>query len=684
MASQSIHQVRPGTAAFSEVLDIHRKYKATLGFLPRRGFIERAEKGTLIATVGRNKSVKGYALFDLPRNDIRLIHLAVAEVERGEGMARALVDWIAAEHGARQGIRLSCRRDYPANDFWPKLGFTCIGERKGRGRQSRRLAIWWLGFGHPTLFSQSLFLDPSILKAAVDMNIFIDLLTRRTEGRTSFALEEPWVSEEVDLVLTDEVLNEINRNPNESERDSHRRYATVFPRVSPKNADWQPIYDKLRSLLGISQLSHRDESDLRHAARATAGGAHFLVTRDSAAAKRLRPLLSRVGQLEVVQPHALVQLLDQRRRRALYVPAQLEGTDLILSKVESSTLSSLDPFLDQSTGERGRDLRSLVQTLLARPKEVNVWALSDGKTLLATFAEELNSRRLRVPFLRVRPQATDVTLARQLLFRAKATALEQGLNRIEVTEVRLSAAVTSALIEEYFVPSPRGWENAPLRFLGTLDHFKERLREDKLATPAWLPKSTEIVEPGIFAAELERRYWPAKITDFGLPTFVVPIKPGYAEAMFDVKLSEGTLFPRPRRLGLEREHVYYRSPRGNPGLTAPARVLWYVTESKGIPGTKQVVACSRLEEVLVGSPRFLFKRFQHLGIFRFRDVAEAVSPQGKAMALRFTDTELLPRRVDLEALRGLAAEHGQRVFLRGPWLISEELFEEIYSYGAAI
>ena len=42
--------------------------------------------------------------------------------------------------------------------------------------------------------------------------------------------------------------------------------------------------------------------------------------------------------------------------------------------------------------------------------------------------------------------------------------------------------------------------------------------------------------------EVERRYWPAKVMDALLETFVIPHKPACAEALFDVELAEQTFF----------------------------------------------------------------------------------------------------------------------------------------------
>jgi hypothetical protein len=196
----------------------------------------------------------------------------------------------------------------------------------------------------------------------------------------------------------------------------------------------------------------------------------------------------------------------------------------------------------------------------------------------------------------------------------------------------------------------------------------------------WLKRKGNRGEADPRGIEVERKYWPAKILDAPLETFMTPIKSWYAEALFDVELAKQTLFPRSRRLGLSREHVYYRSPRGNAGMASPARILWYVTARANALGTGEVVACSRLDEVVSGPPRLLFQRFRHLGVYQLRDVMEA-STEGSVMALRFVDTEMFSNRVPLKALRSLASSQGHGLFLQGPWRISSSFFESVYRSG---
>jgi hypothetical protein len=83
------------------VFALHRKFSKTLGFLTREAFIDQAAKGFLLGAVDDNGDLVGYALYYVPRREIRLTHLCVDTVHRGNGIARKLVDELCGRHPVR-------------------------------------------------------------------------------------------------------------------------------------------------------------------------------------------------------------------------------------------------------------------------------------------------------------------------------------------------------------------------------------------------------------------------------------------------------------------------------------------------------------------------------------------------------------------------------------------------------
>lgn len=95
---------------------------------------------------------------------------------------------------------------------WPRLGFAYNGERNGRAKSGSTLIHWWLDFGQPDLFDQKS--DSESLDAAIDANIFLDLMEERNDE--SLGLMADWLQESVRLCYTAELLNDVN--PRESRR----------------------------------------------------------------------------------------------------------------------------------------------------------------------------------------------------------------------------------------------------------------------------------------------------------------------------------------------------------------------------------------------------------------------------------------------------------------------------------
>src|SRR5262249_53701286 len=126
-----------------------------------------------------------------------------------------------------------------------------------------------------------------------------------------------------------------------------------------------------------------------------------------------------------------------------------------------------------------------------------------------------------------------------------------------------------------------------------------------LRLPAFQPELSAVI-----AADLERTMWPAKITDSLLPTYLIPIKSAWSADLFGIPQ---TITQRPNMTGLSREHVYSRSPP--PRTSAPARLIWYVTDARR-GGLAAVIGCSRLDEAVTGKPAALFQRFRHLGVWQ--------------------------------------------------------------------
>lgn len=665
----------------SKAIALGDRYTKTLGLLTPPAYEKAAEDGGLLAAVEAGE-VLGYALFGLPKRSarIRLAHLCVADEQRGRGIARRLVEGIKERYPQRLGIKAKCRRDYKLSGMWRSLGFVPDGEVRGRGRDGEILDGWWLDLGHPDLFTE--MESDALLVVTVDHGVFADLrgATDTADAEESRALEAGWMADLVELAYTPQLIHQIRDLTNTSERQHQQAALSGLRKLSP---DLAAVDERSRELLqaatrAIPGLAGDPVLRLRlqYVAETSCAGLQVLATRD--------PMLSlladvawEVARVRVVSPSTVTLHVDELRQAQVYRPADLMGTEFRTGEVAPGTEDELVAFFHQSGKDNSsafaKRLRSLNGDAVAWRREL----LRDGQGRpVALYAWALDGHTLVVPILRTASHALEETLARQLLFRIKRLGRDCGAELVRIEDPHPSEAARSAAGDDGFFEHDG-------RLLALLVHVCGTAAEVEAVAGELAPEltvDTAKLQAGMsaeVAAVVERAWWPAKVIDSELPSFLVPIKPRWSTELFNVP---AMLIPRSDVLGISREHVYYRSS-GRRGESVPARLLWYVSEGNSPGEGQMVVGSSRLDEVLVDTPGTLFSKFEHLGVYGQAEVQEASDASGRAMALRFSDTEIFPKPVTLRRLTSLAKGLGLPLSLISLSKISNELFQAVYQEG---
>lgn len=660
-----------------QIITLGDMSRRTLGFLPRVAFLQAAEIGTLLAAV-RDGQVVGYALYSLPRQVVRLTHLCVSENVRGQGIARCLVDAISRRHADRFGITLKCRKDYPANELWPVLGFVSQGEVRGRSRQRLPLTVWWRDHGHPNLFSAAESIG--LLRVAVDVNVFLDLESgsERKSVIASRALAGDWLADQLELVVTGELMRELARMPDGQEKSRQHRAAGKYARLAVDSGAAETlarhISDHVLKAQAIDLSADlADQSDVRHIAEASLAGVTVLATKDD---KLLRWAAGVIGVTGVraMQPSDVILHVDELSRAQAYQPVQLQDTGYRLAPVRSGTEGELLTFLHSTEGERKGEYLELVREIAAGgPAWTRTVLRNPDDKPIAFYATGDVDEELDVPILRVIGARLEQTITRQILFQIRDQARRAGRSIIRITDPSMASETQRILREEGFLRVDTHWVALAIQGCGTASAINALIVGTAQQAGLRLPTLQSGLS-AVIAADLERTMWPAKITDSLLPSYLVPIRPAWSADLFGIP---HTLTPRPNMIGLSREHVYYRSTI--PRTPAPARLIWYITdEQRG--GVAAVIGCSRLDEAAIGKPTALFQRFRHLGVWQLDQVTKAAK-SGQAQALRFADTEIFDHQISLRRLRRLAADHGQTPALRSPQKITPALFAAIYQEG---
>ncbi len=215
-----------------QVVELGDQNKAQLGLLPASVIGKYATAGSIIVAEHEG-AVHGYLLFrNVPtKSRASIVHLCVDTQHRGQGVADALFRQMRRLTMGLNGVSLNCRRDFEhPSRLWERLGFVPVDERPGRGQQDSILTVWWFDYKSSNLFSEY---RSNRVDVVMDANVFYDICeTPLYPLADVLALKADWLAEEIRLVITDELLNEIGRNKHKERRTASRQLARAYVTVS--------------------------------------------------------------------------------------------------------------------------------------------------------------------------------------------------------------------------------------------------------------------------------------------------------------------------------------------------------------------------------------------------------------------------------------------------------------------
>lgn len=694
-----IKRIDNQSSHLSAVRQLGKANSRTLGLFPDGAFDEYAARRQILVAIEAGNCI-GYLLwrFRTSQMDVAIVHVCVDKGHRRRGVATALVDRLKQMSKEHRGISVRCRRDYKASKLWEHLGFLPLAELRGRSQVGSVLTLWWFDHGHPSLFSASeQELAEDWLTVVMDANVFYDLQDDEDPaGEESRALLADWLQDTLTLCVTDEIFNEINRQQDARERQRRRAHVQKFKKLSTRYDEVQEISTRLRPLFP-EEVTPSDESDVRQLAHAIAGRAAFFVTRDSSLVESeiADETYSEFG-LSIVRPCNIIVHLDELVRTAEYQPVRLAGSRIEINRVQSNEYAALvDSFYLPAQGERKSAFGQRLRPLLADPRTYENLVVRDpqGQALALMIYSRQSGAKLAIPVIRVARNSLSPTLARRLILQSVLETCRDDRRMTSITDPHLSDVVVQAIRQNRFVRRERGWAKLSLPGVETADQLAttiENLSGDLFDGAHPLSQLPAALREAVSASdhlallEIECSLWPAKIVDMDIPAFIVPIKPRWAMHLFDEAIARGTLFGAKPELVLNSENAYYRHASNPSDIPAPARILWYVSHQKSEPQSKQVRACSLLEEVSVGRPKNLYRRFRRLGVYEWSDVLGVADndENGDVMVLRFTHTELLTSPIPWADLqKTLEQEEGRRLPILSPTRISTSCFLRLYELG---
>ena len=668
-----------------EIKKLWRKHSDNLGFFPKGAFEDYCNKKQILVAHSANNELQGYLLFRNSKSGTTIVHLCVSPAFRSKGTARLLVERLKNISSDSKGIGLKCRRDYELSGFWSALGFIARDEAQGRGKDTALLTRWWMDFGHPDLFSfaakDSLI---SKLCLVIDSNVFYGIYSSEKKDDEAKSLIADWLPDNIELCVTDEIFNEIDRrNTNTKERSEKRRLAESFTILPCSSEKATAVENELIKLMPPKTES--DRSDIRHLARAIGSNALYFITRDRGILKHSEALYERF-QISVLRPYDIIIKLDQVEKGHEYQPARLSGTQYKLRLVKVDELDAIaQQFVCRTKNERTRDFRKLIAEELADQNPSSCYVLeSPAGDKQCLFLIKTMDEEIVIPVFRISRSPLAATIGRHILRKFLNRASAEGKSFVTICDSYIDEGLLSILAEDGFFPSGRNWIKISLFGIINSDLLDSHLSEMVIQFPkkkSIISKikedatSTLVSQKDSSIILLEKIFWPLKIIGRKIQCFIVPIKPVWAQQLFDEHLARQDLFGS-NELMFNAELVYYRAKKPG-GLVSPARILWYVSHEKSRPETGAIRAVSILDEVNIGSPKQLFSKYRRFGIYKWHDLVKTAKNH-ELMALKFSNTYLVDKPLKWAELRAMLHKFGKSTTLQSPFRISEEIFTVIF------
>jgi len=696
MNNIKIEEIKKDSLYFNQVCALADANSATLGFLPRVVFEEYANStnsGILIAL--KEDNFAGYLMYRIVKrkNRATIVHLCIDPNYRGSSIPKMLFEELKSRTLTLSGIGLTCRRDFEIpTKLWRKLGFFAKTEKIGRQQTSpSELTSWWFDHGHKTLFD---YIEVNKRRVAIDTNIFIDFHNRTHAAPEAVALMSDWIREENEFVITSELFNDINKNKNPQIRKSQRTFADQYLRVKTSSAESDNALDYLKGELS-KKINNNDESDLKHIALCIADPlVNFFITRDNDLINNIGAKVFDKYGFTIMNPTDLILQIDELYRIEEYKQISVAGTTIKRKRIQAGKQDKLaDIFQNGAFEKRSKFLQTLRLQLIDLAKS-ECFVIQDAKEnpLILYSFDRSQPLELSIPILRVNSKSENTKILRFLLLEFVRIASDEDRRLVRISDASLSEIVKETLSLDAFVRVKDDWHKITMGIakpsVEVASYLEEILAEREVLKNHFrlhidvLKDQTNYKNSKIMS-EIERVFWPLKIVDSDLPILSIPINHVWASRWFDENLANQTLFGAEEERAFNREGVYYSAAKP-PRISLPGRIMWYVTKNNNLTETQSIRACSHLDEIVIGTPKDLFKRFRHLGIYQWEDLIKLVAGDidRQITAYRFSDTQLFSNPISYARWSELTNQFkGKNPPIQSPAIMPKEVFNVVYAYG---
>lgn len=654
---------------YDAVNELMKKHSRTLGFLPKEAILGYIDKGWVIGAKTESGKLAGYLLYSDRISYFRITHLCVSDEFQGQGLARKLVDDLKELAITQYHIKLNCRRDFRANDMWPKLGFVAIGEKPSRSKVGHKLTIWQLTLAKSEQleFSQ-INISTDLQEIIIDAQIFFDFDEPDSDKTMpSKALLSDSLVDSIDICITDELFNEIQRQKDEEKRNRSLNRAHISRQIqyNPKLVDG--LVKQLKNFLQDGKPN--ENSDIRHLAKAAASNVRTFVTRDRYLLNHSETIFNTTG-IDVISPTKLIIQYHEMSDEQSYLRDRISGLHLRWERLKSSELMELDVSKFQNYQEKAGKFREKLEASIVDTNQPVCELLKLGNENIAIRVRQVTPENiLKVSIARIANSTNNKLFGRFMIADILSMAVEKNINAV-MFESSLTPSLESNLIDMGF----KKFKDVFVRFCFSRCYSREEILSE---TSKIYPETTDIYN-NMSDLELEQNCSPLLVRSTAQNYFLIPIKPEFAMHLFDRDSSSEDLFGGDPNILLRCENVYYRSKTCHKMLKPPARILWYVSGNQ-----REIRAISSLDEVEINRASELFRKFKNYGILTWKDIYKMCDqdPYKELMTLKFSHTFLFRKSISLDDLREVYYNNNAGLSLQAPSRVSPVIFYELYQKG---
>jgi GNAT superfamily N-acetyltransferase len=655
----------------TSVDDLGRSSRGTLGFLPEEALLKLLSKGWVYGALTPEGTLVGYLIFARYTHLFRITQLCVSKSHRGQGIGRILLDVLKKSATTQSVIKLRCRRDFPAHHMWPKLGFIAVDEGPGRSAAGYPLTLWSYKIAQDDeLGLWRADTDDEAVDVVIDAQVFFNFDEPDAPSTLiSKGLLNDFLVDSLKLWITDELFNEINRKQSVEERNRSRARAHGFGRIEYDPKQFEHFIVSLQSILPYRTDS--EKSDIHHLAKTSASAIRTFVTKDERVLRKADAIRDLCG-ITILHPVALITSLHEEAQRISLSPSRVSGLRLSWKRSQKSDIELLcsRPLKDTTFGKAR--LRERLLSFSADPTKYCIDLLHiDQEAVAYRVLDRSMPEVLSVELADVVQSANEELFANFLIADCLALAAEENRSVVNFARPGTPNHFDPSLAAMGFIQCA----GAHQRIVLTRAYAERPLLDGIMG----LANETIATLASASDAEFERACAPTVCSS--LPCFLVPIKPSFAMGLIDRNQSASDLFGGDPTVLLRWENVYYRSKNRHHMLKSPGRILWYVSSP-----VKEIVAISHLDEVSLGLPKELFKRYRKFGILEWRDVFELCNKDvhREIMALKFSQTFCFRNRIPLSKMKAIFDQIGLRFSLQTTSVLPHSALLKIFdaAYGA--